>query len=274
MKITALEFTETAPLYTRVEVKDFAPPGSITRMCSRCKRDTTWAKFDAKDHQLDTTPNVSFQSMGYSCVLCRDNSIVVLYEKLEWKEDPSSTWSPKSWSHFAVRKVGQIPQQEIDIPAELNTRLGATASHYKKALICRSQNYGIGAMSYLRRVVDEKTDELIDVMADLARTYQVEEAEVEELLKAKKQVRYEDKMRVAAELLPAALRPGGVNPLGQLYDHTSIGLHGKTDDECVAIFDDLRGDFEYVFRNLHLQAEERRQFAKRVQARATKPRYS
>jgi hypothetical protein len=90
------------------------------------------------------------------------------------------------------------------------------------------------------------------------------------LLKAKKEVRFEDKMKVAAELIPEAVKPGGVNPLGQLYKHTSVGLHAKTDDECIAIFDDLKADFEYVFRNLHLQAEERREFAKRVQERAGK----
>jgi len=88
------------------------------------------------------------------------------------------------------------------------------------------------------------------------------------LLEAKTRTSYKEKLEVASELIPAALRPGGVNPLGQLYQHTSIGLHGKTDDECVAIFDDLRADFEYVFRNLHNQAEERREFARRVQTRA------
>jgi hypothetical protein len=70
--------------------------------------------------------------------------------------------------------------------------------------------------------------------------------------------------------LPSALRPGGINPVGQLYIHLSFGLHGKTDDECIAIFDDLKTDFEYVFRNLHVQAEERRDFTQRVQERAGK----
>jgi len=123
-------------------------------------------------------------------------------------------------------------------------------------------------MAYLRRVVDEKTDELIDVVVELARTYDVDEKEIAEILAAKTQSRYEDKLNVAAQLIPAAIRPGGVNPLGQLYRLTSEGLHAKTDDECIVIFDDLKADFEYVFRNLHSQAEERRQFAKRVTNRA------
>src|SRR6185369_1711471 len=105
--------------------------------------------------------------------------------------------TPKSWRYNAVRKIGQFPAQEIAIPAELETRLGTSAGHYKKALVCRGVTYGIGAMAYMRRVVDEKTDELIDVLAELAKTYDVDEAEIERLLNAKKEVRYEDKMKVA-----------------------------------------------------------------------------
>ena len=126
-------------------------------------------------------------------------------------------------------------------------------------------------MSYLRRVVDEHTDNLIDVMADLSRTYSVPKEDIEKLLAAKSEVQYKEKLSVAAELIPAALRPGGVNPLGQLYKHTSIGLHNKTDEECIAIFDDLRQDFEYIFTNLHLQAEERRQFVDRIVKRSATP---
>lgn len=240
-------------------------------MCSPCKRDTTWYRIsNILRYPIETDPKIVFEVTGYTCALCHDNSFAVFYEKLDWQENPDSHTLPKQWHHTAVRKIGQIPPQVIEIPTELGIRLGSTASHYKKALICREQNYGIGAMAYLRRVVDEKTDELIDVMAELSRTFGVEEKEISNLLKAKKEVRFEDKMKVAAELIPEAVKPGGVNPLGQLYKHTSVGLHAKTDDECIAIFDDLKADFEYVFRNLHLQAEERREFAKRVQERAGK----
>ena len=96
----------------------------------------------------------------------------------------------------------------------------------------------------------------------------VPEDEVAKLLAAKSEVQYKTKLQIASELIPDAVKPGGVNPFGQIYKHTSIALHSRTDDECIAIFDDLRADFEYVFKNLYLQAEERRQFAVRIQQRA------
>lgn len=271
--MTPQEFIQNAPLYTQIELENFVPPTSIMRVCGRnpCKRETTWQRDESVGVTLkDIRPEISFKIAGYICVLCRNNSFAVIYELLNWSENKKSPVIPKQWHHTGVRKIGQIPPQEISIPAELSDRLGTTADHYKKALVSRESGYGIGAMAYLRRVVDEKTDELIDVVVELARTYNVDEKEIGEILAAKTQTRYEDKLNVAAQLIPAAIRPGGVNPLGQLYRFTSEGLHAKTDDECIAVFDDLKADFEYVFSNLHSQAEERRQFAKRVTNRAGK----
>jgi hypothetical protein len=266
MIMTPQEFIENAPLYTRIDISDFSPPASITRMCKddKCKKETTWLETgEVRTTIKGTRPQVDVQYVAYQCGLCGSRSLGVIYELLNW-----SSGNGMNWSHKAVRKVGQVPPQEIAIPAELTDRLGFTAGHYRKALLCREQNYGIAAMAYLRRVVDEQTDNLIEVMADLSRTYGVAEETITALLAAKNEGQYKTKLESAAELIPDAVKPGGVNPFGQLYKHTSIGLHSKTDEECIAIFDDLKADFEYVFRNLHLQAEERRQFARRVQARA------
>jgi len=268
--MTPNQFIENAPLYTQVQMIDFMPPDSITRICERssCMKETTWLIGTTLEGNAKAeNSSFDFRAVPYACGLCRQNTLVVLYELLNWRAAKSGGLQ---YHHTAVRKIGQAPPQDIQVPPELVDRLGSTAAHYKKALICRNINYGIGAMAYLRRVVDEKTDELIDVMAVLSRTYNATEEEIQQLLGAKTESQYKQKLEVAAELIPTALRPGGVNPLGQLYKHTSIGLHGKTDDECVAIFDDLRADFEYVFRNLHNQAEERREFARRVLQRAHK----
>lgn len=266
--MTSQEFIENAPLYTRVEIQSFTPPESVTRMCmdKRCRRETTWTKMATGRNILKGgTPEIQIEYVSYMCVLCRCSNFAVMYELLNWSENPRAS---NHWRHTAVRKVGQMPPLDITIPPDLSDRLGTTADHYRKALICRGSSYGIAAMAYLRRVVDEKTDELIDTMAELSRGFNVDETTINELLNAKSETQYLNKLKVAADLIPNAVRPGGVNPLGQLYKHTSIGLHGKTDDECVAIFDDLKADFEYVFRNLHTRAEEQREFAKRVQERA------
>lgn len=268
MPLTSQQFIENWPLYTRAAIRDFSAPRSITRMCGRCKKETTWTLRSQPHVGMDTKPAASFECAGYTCELCEENSLVVMYRKLDWHEDANSRVSPKLWSYFAVHKIGQLPPQSVDISSDLSQLLGNTATYYRNALVCRGQNYGIGAVAYMRRVIEEKTDGLIDVIIELAQTYSADAETVEALKRAKTQIRYEDKLQVASELVPPALRPGGVNPLGQLYVHLSVGLHGKSDDECIGIFDDLREDFEYVFRNLRIEAEQRKQFAHRVQNRA------
>jgi hypothetical protein len=47
-----------------------------------------------------------------------------------------------------VRKIGQIPPQQIEIAVELSDRLGIIAGYYKKALISREQGYGIAAIDF------------------------------------------------------------------------------------------------------------------------------
>ena len=261
---TAQEFIEKWPLYTKANIRGFSPPKSITRMCDVCKKNTTWALGNAVD--VNQGSHYSCYTAGYRCVLCEQQYLLVLYEGLDWHKAQNSSY----YSYHAVRKIGQIPPQSIDIPADLQERLGATAEHYKKALVCRNTNYGIAAVAYMRRVIEEKTDDLIDVVVELAKSYHIDGKIVEALTRAKEQIQYEQKVKLASEVIPPSLMPGGVNPLGQLFKHLSMGVHDKTDDECILIFDDLKLDFEFVFRNLYIQAQEASEFAKRVQQRAGK----
>ena len=138
--MTPHEFIETAPLYTHIELADFSPPDSITRMCSPCEKETTWNKVPKiTEYKVETSPEIAFEVTGYTCALCRKNSFAVFYQKLDrtLEEKPTGNpASPYSSRHFynAVRKIGQVPPQEIGIPAELDDRLGSAAGHYKKAL--------------------------------------------------------------------------------------------------------------------------------------------
>ena len=69
----------------------------------------------------------------------------------------------------------------------------------------------------------------------------------EELAKiedAKTSKRFDDKVSYAAKLMPPHLRPGGENPIDKLHDLASDGLHSKSEEECIQIFDRCR----HVFR--------------------------
>ena len=83
--MTAQDFIEKAPLYTRVPIQSFTPPGSIMRMCenAKCKRETTWFKTGNLRTELQgTRPDIDLHHVAYKCGLCEANSMGVIYELL------------------------------------------------------------------------------------------------------------------------------------------------------------------------------------------------
>ena len=47
-----------------------------------------------------------------------------------------------------------------------------------------------------------------------------------------------------------------------LHDLASDGLHARSDDECVTIFDNCRVTFEYVFGKLRIETEDAQNYVK------------
>ena len=117
----------------------------------------------------------------------------------------------------AVMKVGQYPEPSVDLPKALEKNLGKDAAAlYRKGLICRNYGYGLAAAVYIRRVVEDKTNELIEVAAQLAESHDVAAesvARMREIGSSTEYTRYEDKLQVAATVFPDSLRVGGMNPL-------------------------------------------------------------
>jgi hypothetical protein len=98
-------------------------------------------------------------------------------------------------------------------------------------------------------------NDLLDLLHEAAK----DEGSAEELAKieeVKKSWRFDDKIGYAAGILPRHLRPGGVNPIDKLHDLASDGIHHRTEDECIEIFDSCKTAFEYVFRELDVQIED------------------
>ena len=162
-------------------------------------------------------------------------------------------------------KVGQYPPLEINPRPDLETRLGpANTALYKRALICRSQNFGLAALAYLRRVVENQMNSLLDLVVSAATAASFHPEELAKVEGIKKTGRFEAKAEFAAKILPPYLRPGGHNPLGVLTSLPSEGLHGKSEAECIDIFDRVQLVFEYLFRSLNASSEEATEYVKRL----------
>ncbi len=170
------------------------------------------------------------------------------------------------WNDNNFWKVGQVPELQESIDPKLRKALGASATLYRKAVRSRSFAFGIGAVSYLRRIIEDKTDALMDLLKDEKwESWTADERTEYENARATYQ--YSQKIEYAAEkILPVAAFVNGRDSFAALHDVTSSGLHGKTEEECIEIFDRCNLIFTRTFQVLYAHKREREEFAKEMLA--------
>jgi hypothetical protein len=84
---------------------------------------------------------------------------------------------------------------------------------------------------------------------------------------ARKTYQYSQKIEYAAEkILPPGLFANGRDSFTALHDITSSGIHSKTEDQCIDIFDRCNVIFTRTFQILHEHKRERDEFAARLNA--------
>jgi hypothetical protein len=163
-------------------------------------------------------------------------------------------------SSYCFFKVGQYPPLQIEPPAPLAKKFDQfNLDLYRKALTSRNNSFGLGALSYLRRVVENTMNDLLDLLQTAAENAGVA-TELKVIAEVKASWRFDDKITYAAKALPRHLKPHGINPLDVLHDLASDGIHHGGEDECLEIFDRSKTAFEFVFRELAVQIEDARAY--------------
>ncbi len=223
---------------------EFHTPATISLDCATCKRETSWGT----DRKVYVVSISALSLCYYTCHLCRSRSIHYLL----WRTEDN------------VMKVGQSPAQTASIPPSIEKRLGCSAIFYKRALTSRNEGFGLAAVAYFRRVVEDKTNELVDVVADSAEAMGMSEADVTKIRAAKDEKIYEDKFKIAAQSMPSAMKPDGANPLQALCDLLSVGVRTQTERQCLQIADDVHEIFDYLFDRLRTKIEDRNSFVAKV----------
>jgi hypothetical protein len=170
------------------------------------------------------------------------------------------------WGDAGFLKVGQIPELREAIDPRLDAALAESSGLYQKAVRSRSLGFGIGALAYLRRIVEDRTDELMELLrANKWDEWTQEEKEQFEV--ARTTYQYSQKIAYATEkILPPAMSAEGRDSFAALHDVTSNGFHGKTEEKCIEIFDRCNLIFAYSFRVLSEHKREREEFTAKLQA--------
>ncbi len=275
------EFILSWPLYTQASVDDFRPPETVNEYCPNiegaviCQKETTWKKADSTTYcSVDSVIGSSFSWIGYVCGRCGKRTLVVVYREVSRVIRTSNT-APSSTRSAIMRvtKVGQFPALQIRVPKELEKALGEPdASLYRKALANRNIGNGLGAVAYMRRIVENKTNDLIEVVAKLAESNNIDAPTVAQIRAASTgKTTYDQKLKLAATVFPPSLLVETINPLERLYSVVSEGLHGLSEEECVAVADKTQEIFEFLFTHLRATTAARHDFAERIK-KLTSPR--
>jgi hypothetical protein len=229
-------------------------PVEIKMFCSdeACEHETWWVT----DHPQVFFGSTFIYDRKYKCKNC---GVQTAHYFFIWQERQD---------HNLFVKVGQYPELEERVPRELEQALGARdLKFYKNALRLRNFNLGLASAAYMRRVVENRMNDMLDILHEAAVAHNLPEELLKRHEEVKKDKSFAVKIDYAGELLPQYLRPAGKpNPMRILHELTSDGLHAKSDEECVDIFDLCRKTFEFVFGKLRVEAEQAKSF---VQGMAT-----
>jgi len=236
-------------LHDRIKV-----PEKIFSFCGKCDHSTNW-EFKEGAHRTLALIWVAL----YRCANCKDSEVRFFLLAFEQKD-----------RKLVVMKVGQHPPQEIQPANELRKALGDNLPLYVKGMTCRHHSFGIGAYAYFRRLIEETTDNMLDLLADTMRDLGEDPAVIKKVEDAKGLQGYVDKINVASDVFPEHLQPGQQNPFRLLHKLLSVGIHQHSDEKCLDVVDDIRDILEFVFKELKTHVTERKAYADRLKTIAKK----
>jgi hypothetical protein len=219
-------------------------PERVRFFCGQCGKEQTWEQVITRDQRRQS--DRGFQQRAFRCRNCKEQ---ILYFAYEWSSDGVEEADGKKIPRFVFRKYGQWPTLEEMVSPELEEALRGSddLGFYKTALRLRNFGYGIGAMGYMRRVIENHMNEMLDILCEAKIDAPESLPDAEKI----KTLRFADKLEQAAILFPKNLAPDGLpNPFKPLYVLTSDALHNLPEDEAVVLFDQCRAVFEQVFSNL------------------------
>ena len=250
------EALETWPLYRELSyellMNEVLLPKEISRLCEGCGTVKVW---ETRNQFAPQTEN-NKRGLGekqYTCKNCGKAGVTYYYY---WKAIDAQT------STFF--KVGQYPMLEETVdPALENALASEDLKLYKKAIRLRNFNYGLGAVAYMRRVVENSMNDLLSVLHDAAEESDVSAEVLDKLTEVKNGRRFSEKIDYAALLLTERLRPrGSPNPIELLHDLTSDSVHARSEEECVDTFDECDVAFQYLFSKLREEVKGKKQYRK------------
>lgn len=169
----------------------------------------------------------------------------------------------------SARKVGQIPPQSITVSKEIDEALEEDVEFYKRAKICLSQSYGVGACAYLRRLIENRITPLLKIVRSAREENGASQEELQKIDDIINGKIASEKIDLAGEVLPESIAVEGDNPIKLLYDELSAGIHRREEQDCVRLAQDGIAAIEHLLVELsrdQKRRESRKTFVDRIRA--------
>jgi len=153
-----------------------------------------------------------------------------------------------------LRKIGQLPAYTINADRDILDHLKEDAGHYKKALICISQSYGIAAYAYFRRILENEIKRIATNIIELkVQGSQDVEASLNKYYSNHQMSPLIDSI---ADHLPKSMMIDTQNPIKLLYKFYSEAIHSMSEEDCLSKAMALNKILVFVIRQLKKEASE------------------
>lgn len=227
------KFLENAPLYSWHKFVMPKPErtslyiNEIDGHCGNCDKERPFSDMRTSGggagHYNPIVPPLSSGTsyFEFSCVSCKRETRIYLVEQVVEGEI------------VQIQKFGELPRGKVPRDRRLQRFLKDDREQYEKAVMCLSQDYGIAAFVYFRRIIEANIGRLLDLVQEDAAASGENEATLQALESLRKESPMSERIRLANLALPTYLRPNGMNPLGHLYQVLSEGVHNMSEEECL-----------------------------------------
>jgi hypothetical protein len=151
------EILQEWPLYRELRYQGSLSqylPKEISYFCDddQCQKVQLWAKV------MSGVDRTGWTTESYTCKNCSRNQLRFFY--LWWGQGETGLFV----------KAGQFPPLRREPPERLTKKLSKVDHDlYRKSLTSRNNAYGIGALVYLRRVVENRMNDLLDLLGEAAK---------------------------------------------------------------------------------------------------------
>jgi hypothetical protein len=177
------------------------------------------------------------------CQSCERYHVNIVISAVSQKEKPK----------YFIRKIGQYPAPGLtllklpnDVADFLNEEDGEL---YRRGLKNLEMEYGIGAFSYLKKMIENELEKIIEALSD---PYSPNGHKIAEAITAYKKDRQKSKLiEEITHYLPNSLKEHGANILLVLCDTVSAGIDGLTEKECIKKSKDIDTLFRYLVRKIY-----------------------